>query len=256
MKVTMLLGVLGMIIAMCGCTTAPVQRFGAIIGIKKEAIPEYTKLHANPWPGVLKMIHNSNIRNYSIYLSEIEPDQYCLFSYYEYTGGNFTKDMDKMAADKTTQEWWNVTKPLQAPLATRKQGEWWSTWQEVFHYQGPPTPVCMNPRRLGSVIGIPKKSILAYTQLHAAPWPGVIAAIEKANIRNYSIYIGQIKPDEYYLFSYFEYVGTDFDKDMAEIDKDPTSIEWWKYTDPLQKPLSIAKPGEQWHSMDEVFHTN
>jgi L-rhamnose mutarotase len=256
MKVTMLLGVLGMIIAMCGCTTAPVQRFGMVIGIKKEAIPEYKKLHAEAWPGVLKAIHKSNIRNYSIYLSEIEPDQYCLFSYFEYVGGNFPKDMKKIDDDPISQKWDKVMRPLQTPLLARKQGEWWADWQEVFHYQGPPMPVNKNPRRFGSVIGIPKKSILAYTQLHAAPWPGVIAGIEKANIRNYSIYLGQIKPDEYYLFSYFEYVGTDFDKDMAEAEKDPVSIEWWKYTDPLQKPLSIAKPGEHWHDMSEVFHTN
>jgi L-rhamnose mutarotase len=241
---------------MAGCSASPVKRFGSVIGVKKDGIPEYVKLHAETWPGVLKMIKQSNIRDYSIYLSEIEPGQFYLFSYFEYAGSDFKNDMDKMADDKTTLKWWDCVKPLQDPLPTRKPGEWWADWQEVFHYQGPAEPDCRHPRRFGSVIEIPKESILAYTQLHAAPWPGVIAAIEKSNIRNYSIYLGQLAPDRYYLFSYFEYVGKDFDKDMAENDKDPVSREWWKYTDPLQKPIPTRKPGEHWHEMQEVFHTD
>ncbi|HOT50704.1 MAG TPA: L-rhamnose mutarotase [Candidatus Hydrogenedentes bacterium] len=93
-----------------------------------EKIEEYKRLHAAVWPDVLKKIKECNISNYSIYLK----DDF-LFSYFEYTGDDFAADMAKMAADPTTQRWWDVCKPCQSPLPTRKEGEWWADMEEVFH---------------------------------------------------------------------------------------------------------------------------
>ena len=104
------------------------QRYGQVLGIKTENIAEYTRLHADVWPGVLKMIHECNIRNYSIFQKDN-----LLFAYFEYIGDDFAADMAKMAADPTTQEWWKVCTPLQDPLPTRAEGEWWATMKEVFH---------------------------------------------------------------------------------------------------------------------------
>ena len=106
------------------------KRYGSVIGLKPDAIPEYTRLYAAVWPDVLAQIARSNIRNYSIFLKEPEN---LLFSYFEYHGTDFAADMATMAADPRTQEWWSVCSPLQAPLATRKDGEWWADMREVFH---------------------------------------------------------------------------------------------------------------------------
>ena len=116
-----------------GCAQPKVQRYGSVIGIKPEDIEEYKRLHADAWPGVLKQIKECNIRNYSIYLGELEEGKYYLFSYFEYVGKDFKADMAKMAADQTTQKWWKHTDPLQVPVPTRKQGEWWAKMEEVFH---------------------------------------------------------------------------------------------------------------------------
>ncbi len=56
-----------------------------------------------------------------------------LFAYFEYVGEDFDADMAKMAADPKTQEWWDIMKPMQAPIETRAEGEWWAAMQEVFH---------------------------------------------------------------------------------------------------------------------------
>ena len=104
------------------------ERHGSVIRVWPEKLDEYKKLHAAVWPDVLKMITACNIRNYSIYLK----DSY-LFSYFEYVGKDFKADMAKMAADATTQKWWDVCKPCQAPVSTRKDGEWWAEMEEVFH---------------------------------------------------------------------------------------------------------------------------
>lgn len=104
------------------------KRYGMLIKVRDEKVAEYKRLHAQVWPEVLAMIHQCNIRNYSIYLK----DGY-LFSYFEYTGADFEADMAKMAADPVTQQWWDVCKPCQEPLATRGEGEWWANMEEVFH---------------------------------------------------------------------------------------------------------------------------
>src|SRR3974390_3857980 len=68
--------------------------------------------------------------------------------------------------------------------------------------------------RHGAVIAIPKESIVEYKRLHAATWPGVLQMIDKTNIHNYSIYLGEVAPDRDYLFAYYEYTGRSFDADM------------------------------------------
>jgi L-rhamnose mutarotase len=104
------------------------ERHGSVIKVRPKKLAEYIKHHAAIWPEVLATIKRCNIRSYSIY----HKDGY-LFSYFEYVGGDFKADMDKMAADPKTQEWWAIMKPMQAPLRTRAPGEWWAEMQEVFH---------------------------------------------------------------------------------------------------------------------------
>jgi L-rhamnose mutarotase len=116
--------------------------------------------------------------------------------------------------------------------------------------RAPETKPNTNIRRFGAVIKIKPDKLDYYKNLHANPWPQVVAKIKECHIRNYSIYL----KDEY-LFSYFEYVGTDFSADMKKMAADSTTRAWWKETDPCQIPLESRKPGEWWAAMDEIFHT-
>jgi L-rhamnose mutarotase len=104
------------------------ERHGNVIKLKPEKLAEYKELHANVWPDVLKMIRDCNIQNYSIYYKDG-----FLFSYFEYHGVNYRGDMEKMAADETTQAWWKLTDPCQEPLETNKEGKWWASMEEFFH---------------------------------------------------------------------------------------------------------------------------
>lgn len=115
-------------------------------------------------------------------------------------------------------------------------------------------PQQTKPRRYGSVIGLRAEKLAEYKKLHAAVWPAVAKQIEQANIRNYSIYLRKLPDGDFYLFSYFEYVGDDFQADMAKMAADASTKKWWKVTDPCQQPLADRKPGEWWASMEEVFH--
>ena len=104
------------------------RRFGQIIKVKPDCIADYERIHAATWPEVLATIHASNMRNYSIFRYGT-----WLFAYFEYIGDDFAADMQKMANDPKTREWWEHTDPMQEPMEDRSEGEWWATMKEVFH---------------------------------------------------------------------------------------------------------------------------
>ncbi len=107
---------------------ARVRRFASLLRLRPEAVERYRAYHRDVWPEVLARIRRSNVRNYSIYYR----DGY-LFGYYEYTGSDHRADMEQMAADPKTREWWSLMMPMQQPLDTRKEGEWWAAMDEFFH---------------------------------------------------------------------------------------------------------------------------
>jgi len=108
-----------------------------------------------------------------------------------------------------------------------------------------PSPV----RRFGQVIGLDPACLEAYARHHAEFWPDVADVLHAAHVRNYSIYYR-----EGMLFGYFEYTGTDFDRDMAAVAAHPRVKEWWAIMGPMQRPLPDRQPGEWWLTMREVFH--
>lgn len=106
-------------------------------------------------------------------------------------------------------------------------------------------------KRFASVIGIAPEHVEEYERLHAAAWPAVLEQIKASNITNYSIYrYGEL------LFSYFEYVGDDFDADAAAMAQDPNTQEWWAVCVPLLRPVADRAEGELWKEIPEIFHTD
>ena len=109
-------------------------------------------------------------------------------------------------------------------------------------------------KRYGSVIGLRAEKLDEYVRLHAAVWPDVLKMIRECSIRNYSIYLRRLPDGRHYLFSYFEYYGSDFAADMAKMAADPVTQKWWELCIPCQEPLADRTPGEWWATMEEVFH--
>lgn len=103
--------------------------------------------------------------------------------------------------------------------------------------------------RRGELIKVKPEKLEDYKYHHAHAWPEVNAMIKACNIRNYSIFS---RGDE--LFAYYEYVGEDFEADMAKMAADPKTQEWWDLVKPFQKPLEDRKEGEWWAAMEEVYH--
>ena len=109
-------------------------------------------------------------------------------------------------------------------------------------------------KRYGWVIGVRPEKLDEYKRLHAAVWPGVSKMIRECHIQDYSIYLRQLPDGHYYLFSYLEYVGSDFAGDMARMAADEETQRWWAVCKPCQLPIANRAEGEWWADMEEVFH--
>ena len=107
-------------------------------------------------------------------------------------------------------------------------------------------------KRYASVIGLRSEQELYYRELHAHVWPSILDQIKQANLQNFSIHITEIQGRKY-LFSYYEYTGEDYEKDMSNMAKDPEMQRWWKETSSCQIPLPGTRPEKPWKQMEMLF---
>jgi L-rhamnose mutarotase len=104
-------------------------------------------------------------------------------------------------------------------------------------------------KRYASIIGVLPEKLEEYKKLHAVVWPEVLSTIKACNINNYSIFY-----KDGMLYSYFEYLGEDYDQDMKKMADDPVTQDWWKLCSPCQAPVKTRKENEWWATMEELFH--
>jgi L-rhamnose mutarotase len=106
-------------------------------------------------------------------------------------------------------------------------------------------------KRYGFVIKVRPEKLEEYKILHANSWPEILQLINKANIRNYTIFYR-----DGLLFSYYEYIGKNYEEDMAIMAKDKKMQEWWQLTVPCQQKLDTAAEGDWWSPAEEVYHND
>lgn len=103
-------------------------------------------------------------------------------------------------------------------------------------------------QRMAFVTRVRPDKLAEYRALHAHPWASVLQALRQHGITNYSIHHA-----DGLLFGYYEYVGDDYDSDLAAIAQDPETQRWWSLTDPCQEPLASANSGA-WTRMENLFY--
>jgi L-rhamnose mutarotase len=108
----------------------PVQRFGMVIGVRPDRISAYEALHAASNAGVRDLLARYHMRNFSIFLHQLDNGKFYLFGYYEYTGSDYKADMEMLAAEPRNQEWLSMTDPLQIPLPGERS---WAIMREVYY---------------------------------------------------------------------------------------------------------------------------
>ena len=106
--------------------------------------------------------------------------------------------------------------------------------------------------RYGSVTELNPEKEQYYRELHATTWGGVQNMIRECNIRNYNIFIASLNKKRY-LFSYYEYTGSDLNADMTRMAEDEVTQQWWNETDPCQRRIDGTPEGEQWLQLERLF---
>ncbi|MCK4856013.1 MAG: L-rhamnose mutarotase [Bacteroidales bacterium] len=110
--------------------TAEIKRVGMVIKLKPECIEEYKALHADSIPGVRDLLIKANMRNFSIFLHQLDDGNYYEFGYYEYHGNDFEADMATLAKEDRNIEWLRVCDPMQVPLDGY---DGWAEMEQVYY---------------------------------------------------------------------------------------------------------------------------
>jgi L-rhamnose mutarotase len=104
-------------------------------------------------------------------------------------------------------------------------------------------------QRFGTVTRLRPELRTRYLELHRQVPAAVEAALSRAHIRNYTIFVhGDL------LFGYYEYAGVSHAEDVAQIAADEATQVWWTSTDPCQEQLPGATADSMWSPMTEAWH--
>jgi L-rhamnose mutarotase len=105
------------------------RRIGMVTKIRPERLNEYLALHADTNPGVRDLLKKYNMRNFSIYMVQLEDGNYYEFGYYEYWGNDLEGDMAKLAEEPRNKAWLKICDPMQIPL---KGNTSWKEMKMIF----------------------------------------------------------------------------------------------------------------------------
>ncbi|KAF5368596.1 hypothetical protein D9758_002178 [Tetrapyrgos nigripes] len=110
-------------------------------------------------------------------------------------------------------------------------------------------------KRVCQIIKLKPEAEAEYRNIHASVWPGVLAALERAHIVDYSIHY--YRPIQL-LIATMKYTGTDYEADMKKVAEDPETQKWWAVTDGMQESFVEGAQGSGkevpwWTELEEVF---
>jgi L-rhamnose mutarotase len=87
-----------------------------VIKVKPEKLDQYLALHANSVEGVRVLLINYNLRNFSIFMIQLEDSNYYEFGYYEYLGYDFEANMKTLDAEPRYKAWLELCDHMQISL--------------------------------------------------------------------------------------------------------------------------------------------
>jgi L-rhamnose mutarotase len=154
----------------------------------------YDQRHRNVWPEMAAQIRASGVRQLTGFRRGTD-----VWYYGEYELDARTA-LTRVGASEVGQRWHHTFRDILAPGETDAGGP--VMYDEVFHTnEGPTLPGPMQRAFISLVID-PERAA-AYDELHAHPWPDMIAALAESGYRNYSgfrrgaqvVYYGEYYPD-------------------------------------------------------------
>jgi L-rhamnose mutarotase len=101
-------------------------------------------------------------------------------------------------------------------------------------------------KRIGTLMKLKPGAEEDYVKIHNEIWDEVVKAAHEANMRNYTVF----RVNDY-LFSYYEYIGENFDADMARKNALPVSPKWQEATGAFRE---LMDGDSKVMILDEIWH--
>jgi len=105
--------------------------------------------------------------------------------------------------------------------------------------------------KIGTAVGIRPEHIDRYCELHANPWPEVLAENRNAGRCNYSIFLLR---QCNLLFSYYEQTGADRPGGAERVAVNPVMQDWLRLCRSYQVRLVPGEGPRLWADMERIFH--
>ena len=103
-------------------------------------------------------------------------------------------------------------------------------------------------KKIGQVCGITLENAEKYIEYHNNVPKEIRELIRECNIRNYRIFYRNGL-----LFSYYDYIGENYEEDMRKMAENADNQKWWDLVKPIMSPLADRKKDEFWADMDLIF---
>jgi len=206
-----------------------IHRIGLLAAVRPGSSDTLATLLAAAGPEFDTQLLAAGIRNFSVFLREIEGRTWCM-AHFHFAG---PREAAIAALEKAS--------PLVRELSThlephpRARGTW-LRMEWITLVPGAPGQPGGPVEKFALVTGLKPEKEAEYRSLHQTNWPGVSDQLARSNIRDWTTFLIEIG-EKLFLFSYYEYVGTDRSADDAALQADPVTQRWWKLTDACQEPL-------------------
>ncbi|MFH1909500.1 MAG: L-rhamnose mutarotase [Chloroflexota bacterium] len=215
------------------------ERIATFMVLKPGLEERYREEHRNIWPEVKAGISRFGFHNYSIFMHGQQ-----LYSYFEVD--NLERAVGMAVEDPDNQRWQAHMRDFFEVGSGIQDG---STIYpvEVFHTDGYTGPLAA-VQRVGMLMPLKAGMEQVYQEEHRKIWAEILLGIERAHIRNYSIFlIGRV------LFSYFEV--EDLHSAMRLLANDPDNQRWQVHMAGLFDLGPGIREGTTLY-LDEVFHSD
>lgn len=106
-------------------------------------------------------------------------------------------------------------------------------------------------KRMIRLVALKQGRINEVLTLYKNCWPEVLEALEKANIRNFSIYV---QKESHTLVSYWEYHGQDYERDYRTLSVQPGMKRWDSVCrSSLQEVAGFQNGSDLWAPTELVY---
>lgn len=225
------------------------QQVGLLGGVAFENREKFRELLSHRPSDLSEQLAKQGIRNLTLFEKQIDGSDFCFAHFY------FESSEREAAVEAFTgaSPWLHALSDLLKPQAgAETSAPKWLRMEWISFLPGNPGKAAKEVSRIGLVTGLKSEQEASYRSLCQTIWPGVSDQMARSKIRDWTTFVVGIG-EKLYLFSYYEYVGDDFEADMARMKENPVVRRWLKLIEACQLPLPEIEGKGMWCEMAPIL---